>query len=161
MQETWVWSLGWEDPLEKEMATHSNILAWKIPWTEEPGRLQSLGSQRVRHDWVTHTHTHTHTHKSYWFCFSQKSIIHSLIVFDRLGLIIVTLHWQGYGSFARRMFQQSDSLCNTHSWLSVVPHHCLEEGSPYPKDPCPLYSHTSGFPYPFRCQRHPQLPIAP
>ena len=41
---------GWEDPLEKEMATHSSILAWKIPWTEEPGRLQSIGSQRVGHD---------------------------------------------------------------------------------------------------------------
>ena len=49
MQETWVRSLGWEDPLEKEMATHSSILAWKIPWTEEPGRLQSLGLQRVGH----------------------------------------------------------------------------------------------------------------
>ena len=48
MQETWVQSLAWEDPLEKEMATHSSILAWQIPWTEEPGRLQ--GSRRVRHD---------------------------------------------------------------------------------------------------------------
>ena len=53
MQETQVQSLGWEDPLEKEMATHSSTLAWKIPWTEELGRLQSMGSQRVRHDWVT------------------------------------------------------------------------------------------------------------
>ena len=50
MWETWVRSLGREDPLEKEMAPHSSILAWKIPWTEEPGRLQSMGSQRVRHD---------------------------------------------------------------------------------------------------------------
>ena len=50
MQETWVGSLGWEDPLEKGKATHSNILAWRIPWTEEPGRLQSMESQRVRHD---------------------------------------------------------------------------------------------------------------
>ena len=48
-----VQSLGWEDPLEKEMATHSSILAWKIPWTEEPGRLQSMGLQRVGHDWAT------------------------------------------------------------------------------------------------------------
>ena len=47
VQETWVQSLGWEDPLEKEMATHSRILAWKIPWTEEPCRLQSMGSQRI------------------------------------------------------------------------------------------------------------------
>ena len=50
MQETWVPSLGWEDPLEKEMAAHSSTLAWKIPWIEEPGRLQSMGSQRVRHN---------------------------------------------------------------------------------------------------------------
>ena len=50
MQETWVQSLGWEDLLEKEMATHSSILAWKIPWMEEPDRLQSMESQRVRHD---------------------------------------------------------------------------------------------------------------
>ena len=50
MQETWVQSLGWEDPLEKGMATHSSILAWRIPWTEEPGGLQSMGSQRVGHD---------------------------------------------------------------------------------------------------------------
>ena len=47
--ETWVRSLAWEDPLEKEMATHSSTLAWRIPWTEEPGGLQSIGSQRVRH----------------------------------------------------------------------------------------------------------------
>ena len=50
VQETWVLSLGWEDPLEKEMATHSSILAWRIPWMEEPGGLQSTASQRVRHD---------------------------------------------------------------------------------------------------------------
>ena len=50
MQKTWVPSLGWEDPLQKGMATHSSILAWKIPWTEEPGRLQPMGSQRVRRD---------------------------------------------------------------------------------------------------------------
>ena len=64
--ETWVWSLGWEDPLEEGMATHSTILAWRIPWTEEPGGLQelcqaplSMGSQRVRHDWATkHSTTH-------------------------------------------------------------------------------------------------------
>ena len=50
MWETWIRSLGQEDPLEKEMATHSSTLVWKIPWTEEPGRLQSMGSQRVGHD---------------------------------------------------------------------------------------------------------------
>ena len=50
MQEAWVRSLGWDAPLEEEMATHSSTFAWKISWTEEPGRLQSMGSQRVRHD---------------------------------------------------------------------------------------------------------------
>ena len=50
MQETWVQSLGWEDPLEKEMAAHSSILAWDTPWTEEPGGLQSMESQRVGQD---------------------------------------------------------------------------------------------------------------
>ena len=50
VQETQVRALGWEDPLEKEMAIHSRTIAWKIPWTEEPGRLQSMGSQRVGHD---------------------------------------------------------------------------------------------------------------
>ena len=49
-QETRVCSLGWEDPLEEGMTTHSGFFAWEIPWTEEPGRLQSMGSQRVRHD---------------------------------------------------------------------------------------------------------------
>ena len=57
-QETRVQPLGQEDPLEKEIATHSSILAWRIPWTEEPGGLQSMGLQRVRHDWVTNTRTH-------------------------------------------------------------------------------------------------------
>ena len=50
MRETWVRSLGWEYPLEKEMEIHSSAIAWEIPWTEEPGRLQSMGSQRVGHD---------------------------------------------------------------------------------------------------------------
>ena len=50
VRETWVGSLGWDDPLEEDMATHSSILAWKIPWMEEPGRPQSMGLQRVGHD---------------------------------------------------------------------------------------------------------------
>ena len=67
-QETQVWSLGQEDPLKKEMATCPRILAWKIPWTEKPGGLQSMGLQRVGHDWAcmhtnTDTDTHTDTHR--------------------------------------------------------------------------------------------------
>ena len=55
MQETHVQSMIWEDPLEKGMATHASILAWRIPWTEEPGGLQSVGMKRVRHNWATDT----------------------------------------------------------------------------------------------------------
>ena len=65
MQEIWVRSLDQEDPLEKGIATHSSILAWRISWTEEPGGLQSLGSQRVG---LRDTHTHIHTHKTESFC---------------------------------------------------------------------------------------------
>ena len=59
MQETWVRSLAWEDPLEEGMATHSSILAWRIPWTGEPDGLQSMGLQSVGHDWSNHAHTHS------------------------------------------------------------------------------------------------------
>ena len=55
--QTWVWSLDWKDPLEKEIATHSRIVAWEIPWTEEPGGLQSMRSQRVSQDWAINTYT--------------------------------------------------------------------------------------------------------
>ena len=77
MWETWVWSLGWEDPLEEGRATHSSILAWIIPWTEEPDGLQSMGLQSwVRLKWLkcTHArmHTHTHTQNSPTFNILQK-----------------------------------------------------------------------------------------
>ena len=66
MWKTWFRSLGWEDPLEEGMVAHSIILAWRIPWTEEPGRLQSMGSQRVGQDWMTkHSTAHTHTPYTY------------------------------------------------------------------------------------------------
>ena len=61
MKETWVQSLCQEDPLEKGMATHSSILAWRCPWTEEPGGLQPTGWQRVRHDWATNTSSFTYS----------------------------------------------------------------------------------------------------
>ena len=62
-RETWVQSLGWEDRPEEEMATHSSILAWRIPWTEEPGAVQSTGSQRVSHNWSDLAHAH---HSGTW-----------------------------------------------------------------------------------------------
>ena len=77
MWETWVRSLSWEDPLEEDMATDSSILAWRIPWTEEPGMLQSMGSQRVSHDWATkHTHIYIYTYTHiyvYIFCYTPET----------------------------------------------------------------------------------------
>ena len=74
MCETWVQSLGWEDPLEKEMATHSSILAWRIPWTEEPGGLQSTGSQRVGHNRETSLH-HVLNCFRFIFCRSFPALV--------------------------------------------------------------------------------------
>ena len=74
MKETWVWSLGQEDALEKNMATHGSILTWRIPWTEKPGGLQSMGLQRVKHDWATNTFTFfciLGYDISYEYCFSS------------------------------------------------------------------------------------------
>ena len=65
MQETGVWFLGWKDPLKKGMATHSSILAWRIPWTEEPGGLQFMRSQRGGHDWATNIFTLTEVRKPF------------------------------------------------------------------------------------------------
>ena len=106
-QETWDWSLGWEDPLEKEMATHSSILAWQIPWTEEPGGLQSMGWKKSwtwLSDWTTTTPclpeswegsremmyvTGTHFEKK-TSPMENKVIIHILIDFLFFLLIIIT-----------------------------------------------------------------------
>ena len=62
--DSWAQPLGWEDPLEEEMVTHSSVLAWKIPWTEEPSGLQSMGLQRIRHDLAKDSHFHFHILKS-------------------------------------------------------------------------------------------------
>ena len=62
----WVRSLDWEDPLEEGTATHSSILAWRVSWTEKPGGLQSIGSQRVRQDWNDLAYTHTHHQLGGW-----------------------------------------------------------------------------------------------
>ena len=79
IQETWAQSLGQEDPQEKEMATHSSVLAWRIPWTEEAGRLQSMESQRVRHNWMTNIFTFT------FFDYSN----------DQGALLAFSLRWKG------------------------------------------------------------------
>ena len=75
MQEIWMWFLGWEDPLEEEIATHSSILAWNISWTEEPGELHGISKSwtwlSTRACMCTHTHIHTHTHTDVYILISR------------------------------------------------------------------------------------------
>ena len=87
MRETQIQSLGQEDPLEKEMETHSSTLAWKIPWTEEPGRLQSMGSQRVRLDWATSLSLFFTS--SIWGCwfFHMLTILFSFLFFEAMLMV--------------------------------------------------------------------------
>ena len=79
VQETWVWFLGQEDPLKKGMATHSRILAWRISWTEEPGGLQSMRSQRVGHDWATNIFTLTEARKPFLCIFIGSTSLGAML----------------------------------------------------------------------------------
>ena len=88
------WSLSQGDPLEKEVATYSGILAWRIPWTEEPGRLQSTGLQRVRHNWETNTHTHAVADVS------RKS--HTTDLFFFFFHFILQVPWMSLSEFFQR-----------------------------------------------------------
>ena len=101
-----IWFLGWEDPLEKRMGTHSDILAWKMPWTEEPGGLQSMKSQRAGHDWPTNTMRtdirisptdHLWCKALCQFPVSLHLSIHVSDIPQEGGFVSVTLHlgWQG------------------------------------------------------------------
>ena len=85
MRETWVQSLAWEDLLREEMAAHSSILAWRIPWTQEPGGLQSTGLQRIGHDWVTNTHIWLFA--TPWLRFSRRQ--QKLLNFGRRALYTI------------------------------------------------------------------------
>ena len=115
-QETWVQSLGREDPLEQKMATHTSILAWRIPWTEKPGGLQSMGSQRVRHDWATNIFTLW----SFMEIQFTYQIIHSLKIHN-------SLHFSAF-----------TELCNHHHKLiweyfhTPKRNHILPTSSPFP-----------------------------
>ena len=112
MQETWetrVWSLGWEAPLEEGMATDSSILAWRIPWTEDPDRLQSVGSQRVGHDWATE-YTCTHGILSLPWKFS---VLH-LIIFLAPNLYLSSMSFPSLGThFFSALNDIPFSGCNT------------------------------------------------
>ena len=118
MQETWVRSLSWEDPLEKEMATHSSILAWRIPWTEEPCGLQSTGSQRVGHDWATSL-SYTLGRHTLW-----KMFLHSvefstilMISFEAQKPLILIFGWT-YVSVLSGRYSRVELLGHT-SWGTV------------------------------------------
>ena len=126
VQETWVWSLGQEDPLEKEMATHSSTLAWKIPWTEEHNRLQSMGLQRVRHDWATSLHfTYSKSPRlcsvlylnSYLWCRQNGLFKKDSVVLSRPGVKLF-----GGSSFLGKMSSRSTAW---HAWLSLLALSCL------------------------------------
>ena len=93
MQETWVRFLSQEDPLEEGMATHSSILAWRIPWTEEPGRLQSMQSQKVEHDWVTAC---MHAHRYYLSWSDRSSLSMEKRCCSTLGIKFWTLVWHEF-----------------------------------------------------------------
>ena len=104
-QETWVRSLGREDLLEKEMATHSSILTWEIPWTEEPGGLQSLGSQRIGHNWTTCTAPH------YSFTFIKR-------LFSSSSLSAITVVSSAYlrASLVAQMVKNLPAMQETQLW---------------------------------------------
>ena len=119
MQETWVRSLGQEDPLEKEMATRSSTLAWKIPWTEEPGRLQSTGWQRVRHGWATSLSllcTQYSCYYYYWplviFCYISSELSTSPQLPDFMfNLSLVDVYVQYTFLYMLGKFKLKDVIC--------------------------------------------------
>ena len=143
MQETQVWSLGWEDPLEKRVATLSSILAWKIPWTEEPGRLQSMESQKVGHNWVTdfhlsalvmllftmakiNAHSATKRHYPIFLSLSQAGLLSYGMVFSLLASILEAnasgryrIQSASEWGYDWPIFTLIYGLCNLPWWLNA------------------------------------------
>ena len=112
MQKTWVWSLGWGDPLEKEMAPLFSILTWEIPWTEELGRPQSLGSQRVGHDWAISLSLEPLKIKSATVSIVLPSICHEVMESDAMIFIFRMLSVKpafslSFFTFIKRLFSYS------------------------------------------------------
>ena len=111
MHEIQLWSLGREDSLEKGMATHSSILAWRIPWRKEPGRLQSMGSQKTGHDWVTNTHFRSKD--VFTCCFCHRNWYYKNRC--KRGFL------SSWKSYCAHLFLQLRNLCNEHK---TCENHC-------------------------------------
>ena len=114
MQEIWVWSLSQEDPLEEEMTTHSSILAWEILRTEEPGRLQSLGSQRVRHNLVTEQQCFF---VLFLFFFFNRNAHFRRTLFYSYHLLIIEIYWMLFLFDVINLKGKSPVTCNSDSFL--------------------------------------------
>ena len=126
MQEMEVWSLGWEDPLEEEMATHSSIVAWRSPWTEEPGGLQSMGLERGGHNSVME-HGCSLGNKPSWKPEARRSILVNLLVPRRLSK-------SGEWSRSTGRCLSRTSLwggVETRGYISRFPSHCLSTYYPF------------------------------
>ena len=130
MQETQIWSLGWKDPLEWEMAAHSNFLAWNIPWTGDPGGLQLMGSQRVGHSWVIEYPCIENTDKN----IKEDSNPHNPIILDKVSscyfcflcLAVHSVQFSSVQSLSRVWLfatpwiaARQASLSVTNSWSSL------------------------------------------
>ena len=130
MQETWVRSLGWEDPLEKETAAHSSILVWKIPWTAEPGRLPSMGSQRVGHDWATSLSLSLYVYNT--SCLSIQPLIDIWVAYTSRLLWIVLLWPWVYKYLWETLLPDISTGSGTAGWFFfIVIFLNFFEGPPY------------------------------
>ena len=132
MQETQAWSLGQEDTLEEEMATHSSLPGWRIPWREDPARLQSVGSQRVRHDWATKHMIHLKEWFSATGNFAAPPSPGTRDAATAIGILVVTLggvycrHLVGRGHNHQHLWRviqlqiSIDALTRVHLFLSIT-----------------------------------------
>ena len=149
MWETWVRSLGPEDLLEKEMATHCSILAWRIPWVEEPGGLQSTGSQRVRHYWATSLSLSLYWNYT-WMCFlhskrmdnSQSSFMSSYT----LKYFLVSGTWHCISPCLP--FLGAPFCSHKNEWLCFLPKICIGGDTSLDDSGIGLFTHLSGWIYP-------------
>ena len=122
IQETWVQSLGREDPLEKEMATHSSIRTWRIPWTVEPRSLQSMGSRTVGHDWAANTHTHTcecHQENEGVLGLLGSRIWESLVSRNKQRALEGEDNWKSFSGFAVLCSTIFNSRNMEATWTSI------------------------------------------